>query len=126
MSTCTEEPKGPWYNPSIDEGIYEAEITSLEELEYGEDHHQMVQVTLWLPEEERSLVTNFYFPQGAASQATKRFWYFCKCVGLEPADARYEPHLFEGRKLRIEVELANPENASVDWAYPDVHRFLPK
>ncbi len=121
----TKTTKGPWYNPAINEGVHDAEITSVEEQEYGEDNDQMIQVALWLPEEEHTLVTNFYFPQGAGSKAAQRFWHFCRCVELEPADARYEPQLFEGRKLLIEVELANPENASIDWAYSDVRRFLP-
>ena len=57
-------PQGPWHNPILDEGIYDAEIRYINKGTYGKDGDTYLQFVFWLTEEEQYFVTNMYFPEG--------------------------------------------------------------
>jgi hypothetical protein len=112
---------GPWHNPVLPEGIYDAEIRSVTQATYGSHHYPVVQIRLWLPQCGQCILTNLFFPSGASVKSQQRLWYFTNMVGLQPNDIVEDRKSFEGKLLRVELRTACPHGTS----YSDVHRFLP-
>lgn len=74
---------GPWSNPPLEEGIYDAVIDELRHTTYGKNDDPMVQIFLRVPSEEAYLITNVYFPEGRSHGSQHRLWYLSTCVELE-------------------------------------------
>ena len=112
---------GPWHNPVLPEGIYDAEIRSVTQGTYGTQHDPVIQIRFWLPKIGQCILTNLYFPSGAVLRPAKRLWHFTNMVGLHSADIGEDPASFEGRTLRLDVRTTIRNGTS----YSDIHEFLP-
>lgn len=115
-------PVGPWLNPVIDDGIYDATIEEITEGTYGHDKNPFLRLVLWLTEPAVYLVTNFYKPKSSRSQY--RLHYLCRCVDCELQDVFETPHRLARRELRVEVQVTKPHDG-VGRLYSDVKAFIP-
>ena len=122
----TPIPQGPWYNPKLEEGAYDAVIKSVHESVYGKNRDRYIQVVLWLPDEEAHFVTNLYLPENKPdNRSVKRLYQLCKCVGQMPQDALDNPQWFEGEDLQVTVKQMKGVRGNRGQAYCDVDLFLP-
>ncbi len=122
----TPIPQGPWYNPELEEGAYDAVIKNVHEGVYGKNRDKYIQVVLWLPDEEAHFVTNLYFPENKAdNRSVKRLYQLCKCVGQVPQDALDNPKWFKGEELQVTVKKMKGVRGNCGRAYCDVDLFLP-
>jgi hypothetical protein len=97
-------PQGPWLNPSIAEGEYDARIVEIKQGRYGPQHDLYLQVVLWLCHTGQYLVSNFYFPRGKPDGRTiQRLSRLCQIVGRVPQDALDAPYQFKGAELKVRV-----------------------
>lgn len=113
---------GPWYNPLLDEGIYDAVIDELRHTSFGENDDPMVQILLRIPSKRTYLITNVYFPHGRSIGSQQRLWYLSTCVGLTLAELYEYPEDFAGRQLRVHLQ---PQSDGLHETYSDVTAFLP-
>ncbi len=118
-------PQGPWSNPVLPEGLYDAEITSVGEGTYGEDKEMYLQFMFWLPKPEVYFVTNLYFPKGRDSKSVQRLGSLCRCLNLVPQDAIDSPRSFQGLEMRITVREMKATSRTGGKPYCDVDLFLP-
>ncbi len=80
-------PQGPWYNPEVADGIYDASITCVKENTYGADESPYLQLVFWLAAERCFFVTNLYFPKDKPdNRSAHRLAGLCRCLGLVPQD----------------------------------------
>jgi len=123
MLTIT--PSGPWDNPVVANGVYDATVVELIEADYGEYADPMLKIIFRLSSCGRRFITHLYFPRGSSHASERRLWRFCSCVGLDRSDAIRQPDAFEGRSLRLVIENTDPEQTGQDHVYADVRLFLP-
>ena len=122
----TPIPQGPWYNPNLEEGAYDAVIKNVHEGVYGMPRDKYLQVVLWLPDEEAHFVSNFYLSSNKPdNRSVYRLYRLCKCVGRVPQDALDDPALFEGEELQVTVKTMKGVRGNSGRAYCDVGLFLP-
>ena len=118
-------PTGPWDNPALDEGTYDATVVQIIESSYGDEDFPMLKLIFHLTHLDEEYVTHLYFPNGSSIQAERRLWHFCRCVGLDKSDVLNQPELFVGRKLRLEIHTVDPEQSHQERPYSDVRSFVP-
>ena len=119
-------PQGPWYNPELAEGVYDATITEVTEGTYGKDRNTYNQFVFWLPNEQVHVVTNFYLPATKQNNKTGlRLMRLCQVVSRIVEDVWTSPHSFKGDELRITVKRMRGKHGSQDQSFCDVDRFLP-
>ncbi len=112
---------GPWHNPVLSKGVYDAQIRSVTQSTYGTQDYPIVQIRFWLPTAGQHLLTNLYFPASSLVKSQQRLWHFTNMVGLQPNDIVEDPTSFEGKSLRLDVRTASRKGTT----YSDVHEFLP-
>lgn len=112
---------GPWHNPVLPEGTYDAEVRSVTQGTYGTHDDPVIQIRFWLLDVGQCILTNLYFPSGAMLRSAKRLWYFTSLVGLQPADIGEHPGSFADKILRLDLRTTIRNGSS----YSDVHEFLP-
>jgi hypothetical protein len=114
-------PQGPWYNPELEEGVYDAKIMYLTKGTYGAKYDPYTQIVLCLPKADQAFVTNLYFPEGKPdSKTVERLSRLCQCIGLLPQDVFDSPHAFHGAELRVQIKRCKRDGRE----YWDVDRFL--
>lgn len=121
----TTTPSGPWDNPVLADGVYDATVVELIETDYGEYADPMLKIIFRLSLSGRHFITHLYFPRGSSQASNRRLWRFCSCVGLDRSDVHSQPDAFQGRSLRLVIENTDPEQTGQDHAYADVKLFLP-
>ncbi len=122
----TPIPQGPWYNPKLEEGAYDAVIKNVHESVYSIQRDKYIQVVLWLSDEEAHFVSNFYLPSNKPdNRSIHRLYRLCKCVGRVPQDALDDPALFEGEELQVTVKQMKGVRGNGGRLYCDVDLFLP-
>ena len=116
-------PQGPYNNPKVEDGIYEAIIDHITIAYYNKGKY--IQIVLRLPIEDLYVVTNVYFPDGKSSTRTEqRLWHFCSFVGLTKQDVLDHPDLFKEKKLRVQILRMQQKTVNSGNPYYDVKRFL--
>ena len=118
-------PIGPWRNPSLEEGCYDAVIEEITELTDGKEGQKRIRLVFTLPSREVYFVTNLYFRPGESHRAEQRLWFFCRCVGLTKDDFLHQQELFIGRKLMLAIRAIHPDEANYGEPYSDVWLFHP-
>ena len=118
-------PSGPWDNPVLDDGTYDATVVEIIESSYGDEDNPMLKLVFSLLPEDFLFVTHLYFPNGTSIQAERRIWHFCRCVDLDKRDVLNQPELFADSKLRLEIHTVDPEQSGQEHPYCDVRMFLP-
>jgi hypothetical protein len=118
-------PSGPWKNPSVKEGIHNAQIIELTETVYGRDNDPMLKVLFRLLDTDDYFVTHLYFPKAKSIRSQQRLYHFCGCVGLPKYAVLEEPESFVNRCLRLDIRVVTPTKANYGVPYHDVFRFLP-
>lgn len=114
-------PQGPYYNPDLEEGIYDAKIVDLVQGEYGKDKDMYLQVILRVKEPECYVVSNLYFPKGKPdSKTVQRLSRLSQICGLVPQDALDSPRDFKGAELKVQIKRFKNDGRE----YSDVSRFL--
>lgn len=115
-------PQGPWNNPTIPAGIYDAEIRYLADGKYHGKKDRYIQVVMWLPQVQDYFVSNLYFPHDQPDAKTvQRLARLCQCVGLLPQDAVDNPQYFRGQELKVQIGVFTAKNGH---EYRDVELFL--
>ncbi len=118
-------PLGPWQNPHLDEGVYEATVDSLAECTYGAGNDPMLKIIFCLPDKQAFFVTHLYFPNGYSIPSQQRLWHFCQAVGMDQYMVNEHPEAFKDRKLQLYVHTVHPTDANYGSPYCDVKYFLP-
>lgn len=122
----TYAPQGPWWNPHLPEGVYDARIDMVNEKFCCEGRKTYIQVAFWLPKEEVCVVTNFYFSEDRPEEKTlKRLAMLCRCVGMVPQEIRENPRAFRGLELQISIKRIQNDEVNEGFEYCDVELFLP-
>lgn len=117
----SEIPQGPWYNPALDEGIYDARIVCLTKGSYGSNKDPYIQVVMFLPEANCHFTNNLYFPKGQPDAKTvQRLSRLCQILGLQPQDALDSPQFFSGCELKVKIAVFK----NGDREYRDVALFM--
>ena len=116
-------PTGPWDNPIIHDGTYDATVVEIIESTYGD--FPMVKIVFHLTDVEVHFVTHIYFPHGNSIHAEQRLWHFCRIVRLDTHDVLHQPELVAGRKLCLRTYTVAPSESNQDHPYCDVELFLP-
>ena len=103
-------------------GVYDAIIDEVVEDSYGDDDSPMIRIVFRIPYEDVYFCTHIYLPGNYSPGAKRRLWHFCQCVGLDVADLEWDPHMFQGRRLKLRIADNSPVTSS---PYSDVDVFLP-
>jgi hypothetical protein len=118
-------PNGPWQNPLIDNGLYDAKIAHVVKGVYGKAEHPYLKIVCILPTEDVYFTTNLYFKAGGTIKSDRRLWHFCECIGVKKADVLNDPGCCNGKRLCLRVKRIQKKNANYGNPYSDVERFLP-
>ena len=124
MSVSTV-PQGPWYNPALEEGSYNATITEITEGKYGKPKNAYLQCVFWLPDEKVHVVTNFYLSSASDTKTGLRINRLCQAVGRLPDELRDSPRSFVGDRLQITIKRMVGKHGSETQEFYDVDLFLP-
>lgn len=117
-------PNGPWQNPKINDGIYQAVIHEVLEQKSGIGD-PMLKIVLFLPEHDLYFVNQMYFPGGSSLQSQRRLWHFCQAIGVEQHALVENPDCAKDKKVRVEIETRIQGQANRGKPYADVKRFMP-
>jgi hypothetical protein len=115
-------PQGPYNNPKVDDGIYEAIIDRTSVGAYNKGKY--IQIIMRLPAEDLYFATNVYFPNEHASRSKQRLWHLCSLLGLEVNDVLTQPGLLRDKRLRVQVLRMQRKTVNGGNPYYDVERFL--
>jgi hypothetical protein len=118
-------PNGPWQNPLIDDGLYDAKIAHVVKGVYGKAEHPYLKIVCILPTEDVYFTTNLYFKAGGTIKSDRRLWHFCECIGVKKADVLNDPGCCNDKRLCLRVKRIQKKNANYGNPYSDVERFLP-
>ena len=118
-------PNGPWQNPLIEDGLYDAKIAHVVQGVYGKEEHPYLKIVSIIPNEDVYFTTNLYFKAGGSIQSDRRLWHFCECIGLKKDDVLNDPGCCSGRRLCLRVKRIQKKDANYGNPYSDVERFLP-
>jgi hypothetical protein len=116
---------GPWGNPHIEEGLYEAAIQSICHTQNREGEGSMLHLTFQLEPTGLAFSSRLYLPKEFSSGCQRRMWYLCQAIGLEGCELMEDPDLAVGRRLVLDVTTIHPTTANHGQPYRDVKRFLP-
>ena len=120
-------PQGPWNNPPITDGIYDATIDHLRTRYYNDNKDDVyVQIVFRLTDlNDRYFVSNIYFPHGKSQRSEQRLYRLCELVGLEKQEVKEQPHLFQKKRLQLRIGRMERPDVNNGIAYYDVDLFLP-
>jgi hypothetical protein len=105
-------PNGPWQNPLIDDGLYDAKIAHVVKGVYGKAEHPYLKIVCILPTEDVYFTTNLYFKAGGTIKSDRRLWHFCECIGVKKADVLNDPGCCNGKWLCLRVKRIQKKNAN--------------
>jgi hypothetical protein len=105
-------PNGPWQNPLIDDGLYDAKIAHVVKGVYGKAEHPYLKIVCILPTEDVYFTTNLYFKAGGTIKSDRRLWHFCECIGVKKADVLNDPGCCNGKRLCLRVKRIQKKNAN--------------
>lgn len=114
---------GPWQNPELEDGIYEATVDGVEVRSYSTPKKPMIKIKLRLRPNNFPFVTHIYISDEYSIQSELRLSYFCSAVGVPIGKITTDPEAFEDRPLCIEV--AQFHSPSSGQQYSDVKNFYP-
>jgi hypothetical protein len=118
-------PNGPWQNPLLEAGLYDAKIAHVSPGVYGKAEHPYLKIVCVLSKADWYFTTNLYFKAGGTVKSDRRLWHFCECIGLKKADVLKEPACCDGKRLCLRVKRIQKKTANYGNPYADVERFLP-
>jgi hypothetical protein len=119
-----QKPRGPWYNPYLSDGAYEATIETTTYTTYGDDGGHVLQVVFWLPSRESSFTTNIYLPSEYSRAANLRLWHLFRSADVELEDPEHDAYFLEGKTVRVIVTQYESKNSAGNGSYSDVAVFL--
>lgn len=118
-------PEGPWGNPKLEEGRYEALVENIRHVEFGEANGAMLELTFRLGTGALRFMSRLYLPATFPDKCQHRLWYLCQSLRLEGYELMENPDVAVGRRLVLDVTTVHPTKANQGQAYSDVKRFLP-
>ena len=119
-----QNPRGPWYNPYVSDGAYEANVEETTYTVYGDSAGHVLQVVFWIPSRELSFTTNIYLPKEHTRAAHMRLWHLFRSADVDLCDPEHDATFLEGKSLRLIITQNNSKASSVNWSYSDVAAFL--
>ncbi len=118
-------PNGPWQNPTVQDGIHEAQIHEILEQRSGSGD-PMLKIVLFLPEHKLYFVNQMYFPNGGNSlRSQQRLWHFCQAIGVEQHALVENPDCAKNKNVRVEIQTSVRGQANRGQPYADIMNFLP-
>jgi len=120
----TYKVKGPWDNPVIPAGSYDAVIRQIDSGAYGKDDGIYFRIELWVVQRGCWLVTNIYARKGALTSAERRIWHLCQACNEPHGEFHRRLKVFRGKHLRVTVVTVPASRSKLSRAYSDVDRFL--
>ena len=119
-------PQGPRYNPHVEDGTYDAVIERVTMGAYGENGDFYVQIICRLTDlDDLYFVSNIYLPNHGAKKSEQRLYHLCSLVGLEKQDVQDQRHLFQKKRLRLQIARIQKPDQNEGQPYYDVDLFLP-
>jgi hypothetical protein len=119
-----QKPRGPWHNPYVSDGAYEATIETTTYTTYGDDGGHVLQVVFWLPSRESSFTTNIYLPSEYSRAANLRLWHLFRSADVELEDPEHDAYFLEGKTVRVIVTQYESKNSAGNGSYSDVAAFM--
>jgi hypothetical protein len=114
--------RGPWTNPYMSDGAYEATIEQVIYTTYDGGH--VLHVVFWIPSRDAYFRTNVYLPEEPTRGARMRVWHLFRSAEVELYDVADDARFLEGKTLRLIIAQYETKNSPTPGSYSDVAAFV--